>query len=249
MEQPLTRLSAKFLGSLQSNLLDEALARLTTDQQRELMRSWEIWARDAQWELEGDWRIWLLLGGRGAGKTRAGAEWVAKAIREQRAKRVALIAASHADARMVMIEGPAGLLSCSEGAEYEPSLRRVRWPGIGAEANVMSADEPDSIRGYQFEIAWGDEFCKWPEPQAALDMVRMGLRLGNHPRMMITTTPRPIPALLELATSPDCETTKSTTYDNKANLPKVFIDAMKKTYGRTRLGRQELDGEIIEDVE
>jgi phage terminase large subunit-like protein len=148
-----------------------------------------------------------------------------------------------------MIEGPAGLLSVSEGAEYEPSLRRVRWPGIGAEANVMSADEPDSIRGYQFEIAWGDEFCKWPEPQAALDMVRMGLRLGEHPRMMITTTPRSIPALLELATSPDCETTKSTTYDNKANLPKVFIDAMKKTYGRTRLGRQELDGEIIEDVE
>jgi phage terminase large subunit-like protein len=174
---------------------------------------------------------------------------VAKAIREQRAKRVALIAASHADARMVMIEGPAGLLSCSEGAEYEPSLRRVRWPGIGAEAAVMSADEPDSIRGYQFELCWGDEFCKWPEPQAALDMLRMSLRLGDNPRMMITTTPRPIAALLDLATSPDCVTTKSTTYDNAANLPECFIDTMKKSYGKTRLGRQELDGEIIEDVE
>ena len=156
MEQPLTRLSAKFLGSLQSNLFDEALARLTTDQQRELMGSWEIWARDAQWEPEGDWNIWLFLGGRGAGKTRAGAEWVAEQIRARRATRAALIAATHSDARAVMIEGPAGLLSCSEGAEYEPSLRRIRWPASGAEAAVMSADEPDSFRGYQFEIAWGD---------------------------------------------------------------------------------------------
>ncbi len=208
-----------------------------------------LWARESQKPPSGDWNIWLFLGGRGAGKTRAGAEWVAEQIRARRARRVALIAATHADARNVMIEGPAGLLSVSEGAEYEPSLRRVRWPGLGAEASVMSADEPDSIRGYQFEIAWGDEFCKWPEPQAALDMVRMGLRLGDHPRMMITTTPRPIPALLALKDSDGCVLSSATTYDNKANLPKVFLDAMKQTYGRTRLGRQELDGEIIEDVE
>lgn len=208
-----------------------------------------LWARESQKPPSGDWNIWLFLGGRGAGKTRAGAEWVAEQIRGRRIKRVALIAATHSDARNVMIEGPAGLLSVSEGAEYEPSLRRVRWPGIGAEASVMSADEPDSIRGYQFEIAWGDEFCKWPEPQAALDMLRMGLRLGDHPRMMITTTPRPIPALFALKDSEGCVLSTATTYDNKANLPKVFLDAMKKTYGRTRLGRQELDGEIIEDVE
>jgi len=214
-----------------------------------MLNDWTLWARQAQKQPPGDWRIWLFLGGRGAGKTRAGAEWVAEEIRAQRVKRVALIAATHSDARQVMIEGPAGLLSCSEGAEYEPSLRRVRWPASGAEAYVMSADEPDSIRGYQFDLAWGDEFCKWPEPQTALDMARMGLRLGDNPRMMITTTPRPIPALLELYTSPDCRTTKSTTYDNKVNLAKAFIDSMKKTYGKTRLGRQELDGEIIEDVE
>jgi phage terminase large subunit-like protein len=230
-------------------LLDAALARLRNDQQRDLMRAWELWARDEQYEPEGDWNIWLFLGGRGAGKTRAGAEWVAGEIRARRAKRVALIAATHSDARNVMIEGPAGLLSVSEGAEYEPSLRRVRWPGIGAEATVMSADEPDSIRGYQFEIAWGDEFCKWPEPQGALDMVRMGLRLGEYPRMMITTTPRPIPSLLALKDADGCVLSKSTTYDNAAHLPKPFIHAMKKTYGKTRLGRQELDGEIIEDVE
>jgi phage terminase large subunit-like protein len=214
-----------------------------------MLADWRLWSRPSQKPPPGDWRIWLFLGGRGAGKTRAGAEWVAQHIREDNARRVALIAATHADARAVMIEGPSGLLACSEGAEYEPSLRRVRWPASGAEAYVMSADDPDSIRGYQFELAWGDEFCKWPEPQATLDMVRMGLRLGDNPRMTITTTPRPIPALLALRDDPDCAVTKSSTYDNATNLAKAFIATMKKSYGKTRLGRQELDGEIIEDVE
>ncbi|MBV8799279.1 MAG: DNA-packaging protein [Alphaproteobacteria bacterium] len=221
---------------------------LSDDDVEYMLADWVLWGRKSQKPPPGDWNVWLFLGGRGAGKTRAGAEWVAQQMRQGR-KRVALIAATHADARAVMIEGPSGLLSCSEGAEYEPSLRRVRWPASGAEAAVMSADEPDSIRGYQFELCWGDEFCKWPEPQAALDMVRMGLRLGENPRMMITTTPRPIPALLELFTSSGCTATKSTTYDNAANLAKSFIASMKKSYGKTRLGRQELDGEIIEDVE
>jgi len=237
------------LASLQLNERDELFRGLTEAQAKELHGTWSFWARDEQYEPEGDWRIWLFLGGRGAGKTRAGAEWVAEHVRSGRAKRVALIAATHGDARMVMIEGPAGLLSVSPGAEYEPSLRRVRWPANGAEACVMSADEPDSLRGYQFDLAWGDEFCKWPEAQNALDMLRMGLRLGEDPRLMLTTTPRPIPALLDLAKSSDCIVTKSTTYENKANLPKAFIATMKKTYGKTRLGRQELDGEIIEDVE
>lgn len=231
------------------NSRKQLLNALTDEESAHLAEAWNYCARIDQLEPEGDWRVWLFLGGRGAGKTRAGAEWVADHIRTQRVKRVALIAATHSDARQVMIEGPSGLLSVSEGAEYEPSLRRVRWPASGAEAYVMSADEPDSIRGYQFELAWGDEFCKWPEPQAALDMVRMGLRLGDNPRIMITTTPRPIPALLVLKGDPECAFTKSTTYDNAANLAKSFIASMKKSYGKTRLGRQELDGEIIEDVE
>ena len=230
---------------LKNRVIDE----LSDAEAAHVSTAWKYTARTHQLEPEGDWRIWLFLGGRGAGKTRAGAEWVAEHIRSGRAKRVALVGATHADARMVMIEGPAGLLSVSPGAEYEPSLRRVRWPANGAEAAVLSADEPDALRGYQFDFAWGDEFCKWPEAQNALDMLRMGLRLGDDPRLMLTTTPRPIPALLDLATSSDCTVTKSTTYDNKANLPKAFIAAMKKTYGKTRLGRQELDGEIIEDVE
>src|SRR6185437_4650762 len=237
------------IASLPSSSRERLLNALSDDESKHLLAAWKYRARNNQLEPDGDWRTWLFLGGRGAGKTRAGAEWIAQHIRNESVKRVALIAATHADARMVMVEGPSGLLGASEGAEYEPSLRRVHWPATGAEAYVLSADDPDSIRGYQFELAWGDEFAKWPEPQAALDMVRMGLRLGENPRMMITTTPRPIPALLELATSPDCIVTKSTTYDNAANLAKPYIDAMKKTYGKTRLGRQELEGEIIEDVE
>lgn len=243
-----TSYSESSLSELLSNE-PERIKLLADDDVEYMLADWSLWAREEQKPPTSDWSTWLFLGGRGAGKTRAGAEWVAEQIRTRRATRVALIGATHSDARNVMIEGPAGLLSVSEGAEYEPSLRRVRWPFIGAEANVMSADEPDSIRGYQFELAWGDEFCKWPEPQAALDMVRMGLRLGDNPRMMITTTPRPIPALLALKDSEGCVVTKSTTYDNKANLAKTFIAAMKKTYAKTRLGRQELDGEIIADVE
>ena len=195
----------------------------------------------------GDWDIWLYLGGRGAGKTRAGAEWVAEHVREAKAKRIGLIAATHSEARAVMVEGESGLLSVSEGAEYQPSLRRVRWSG--AEAHVLSADEPDSIRGFQFDLAWADEFCKWADPQSGLDMIRMALRLGDRPRMMITTTPRPIRPLLDLTKAAGVAITHSKTTDNRANLPEPFLDGVLATYSGTRLGRQELDGEIIEDLE
>jgi len=146
-----------------------------------LLEDWRFWARPEQLAPDGDWKIWLLLGGRGSGKTRAGAEWIAEAIATERMKRVALIGATHHDARSIMVEGPAGLLACSQGALYEPSNRRVLWPS-GAMANVLSADESDSIRGHQFDGAWADEFCKWPDPQAALDMLLMALRLGDDPR-------------------------------------------------------------------
>lgn len=227
--------------------LETSLKGLTDREGASLLEDWTFWARPAQVPPEGDWRIWLYLGGRGAGKTRAGAEWVAKRVRTGHAKRVALIAATHSDARMVMIEGESGLLKVSDGAQYEPSNRRILWPGKGAEAVVLSADDPDSIRGYQFDTAWADEFCKWPEPQAALDMILMGLRLGGHPRMAITTTPRAIPALKALTAMKDCLTTHSATGDNAAHLADSFIASMESLYGKSRLGRQELEGEMIED--
>jgi phage terminase large subunit-like protein len=155
MEASETSYSASSLCKLLSNEPGQ-INRLTDDDVEYLLADWSLWARASQKPPPGDWGIWLFLGGRGAGKTRAGAEWVAEQIRAGHARRVALIAATHSDARSVMVEGPAGLLSVSEGAEYEPSLRRVRWPAHGAEAAVMSADDPDSFRGYQFEIGWGD---------------------------------------------------------------------------------------------
>ncbi len=205
-----------------------------------------MWARREQLPPKGKWRIWLFMGGRGSGKTRAGAEWIAQGIREGRLMRPALIAATHDEARAVMIEGPSGLLAASKAAMYEPSNRRIIWP-CGAVARVLSADDPDSIRGFQFDAAWCDEFCKWQDPQAALDMALMALRLGKDPRMMITTTPRNIAALKKVMAMKDVAITRSSTADNADNLADDFVEAMQARYGGTRLGRQELDGELIED--
>ncbi len=222
--------------------------QLTNKEYSLLNGDWAFSAREEQLPPDGDWFIWLFLGGRGAGKTRAGAEWVAERVRAGHARRVALIAATHSDARRVMIEGDSGLLRFAGGAEYFPSNRLIHWPASGAKAFVLSAEEPDSIRGYQFDTAWADEFCKWPDAQAALDMVLMGLRVGES-KMMISTTPRPIPSLKALIARDDCRTTRSATRDNAINLSRGYMKSMEAAYRGTRLGRQELDGEIIEDVE
>ncbi len=224
------------------------LASLNDEDALALARDWDFWARDAQLPPDGPWRIWLFLGGRGAGKTRAGAEWIAGQVREGRMARIGLIGATHADARAVMVEGESGLLKVVDGLNFEPSNSRVLWPD-GAVATLLSAEEPDSFRGHQFDGIWGDEFCKWREPQAALDMALMALRLGQVPRMLLTTTPRAIPALTALMESPGMAMTRSGTADNAANLADGFHDLMLARYGGTALGRQELDGELIADSE
>ncbi len=213
-----------------------------------LDREWRNWARPEQLPPDGDWRIWLFLGGRGAGKTRAGAEWIADGISRGAIRRIALIGATFRDVRAVMIEGESGLLKVCDGAMFEPSNQRVLWAG-GEVATVLSAEEPDSIRGHQFDAAWGDEFCKWQDPQTVLDMVRMALRIGEAPQMLLTTTPRNIPALKALFDLPGVEMTHSTTRANAANLAPGFVEDLEARYGGTRLGRQELDAEIIADVE
>jgi phage terminase large subunit-like protein len=229
--------------------LRNGAGKLTKDEVDYLLGDFRWWASSGQTPPEGDWTTWLYLGGRGAGKTRAGAEWVAEHVRSGLARRIGIVAATHSEARGVMIEGESGLLRVSEGADYEPSNRRVCWRASGVQADVLSADEPDSFRGFQFDLAWADEFCKWPDPQGGLDMIRMCLRLGERPRLMITTTPRPIRPLLDLVKAPGVVRTHSRTKDNRANLPASFLDGMLATYSGTRLGRQELDGEIIEDME
>ncbi len=222
-----------------------------------MLRDWRNWGRlNQQIPPDGtDWRSWMVLGGRGAGKTRAGAEWV-KAIAlglweplVQRAERIAIVAPTFAEARLVMIEGKSGLLAIHREDErpiYEPSKRMITWPN-GCVAHVYSAEEPDGLRGPQFDAAWCDELAKWKHASAVWDMLQFALRLGDNPRAVITTTPRPIPLLKRLLADSGTVTSHSTTFDNRKNLAPPFLAEVLRRYGGTRLGRQELDGQLIED--
>ena len=238
------RWSADWINALPPSQRRALLENLTDEDAADL-DDWRFWAHAAQVPPDGAWRIWLFLGGRGAGKTRAGAEWIAEEVAHGRMQRVGLIGATMRDARAVMVEGESGLLACVDGAVFEPSNNRVLWPG-GAVATLLSVEEPDSLRGHQFDGVWGDEFCKWREPQEALDMALMAMRLGDSPRMLLTTTPRNILALKDLLTAPDVAVTRGKTSDN-SELPPDFIAAMQARYGATALGRQELEGELIAD--
>jgi phage terminase large subunit-like protein len=210
-----------------------------------LLRSWDFWARPEQRPPPGDWRTWLFLGGRGSGKTRAGAEWIADGVRRRKMRRIGLVGATWHDVRSVMIEGESGLLAVTD-AEFESSNHRIKWAN-GALADVVSAEEPDAVRGHQFDCVWADEFCKWAYPQESLDMIVMALRLGKDPRMLVTTTPRNIKALKDLMALPDTVQTHSSTKENAANLASTFITGLELRYGGTRLGRQEMEAELIED--
>lgn len=196
-----------------------------------------------------------MLGGRGAGKTRLGAEWVralahgAQPYADRQHGRIALVGESEHDVRAVMIEGASGLLRVSPRAErpaWISSRRRLQWRN-GAIAEIFSAEDPDSLRGPQFDAAWCDELGKWRHAEAAFDMLQFGLRLGARPRQLITTTPRPLPLLKRLAADPRTAVTRAATQANAAHLSPVFLDEVIARYAGTRLGRQEIDGEIIED--
>lgn len=244
-QMPARPWSADWINALPPSERRALLASLDEAEAAQLL-GWRYQARDAQLAPEGNWRIWLYLGGRGAGKTRSGAEWIAEEVACGRMARVGLIGATMRDCRAVMVEGESGLLNVVAGLDFQPSNNLVRWPS-GAVATLLSAEEPDSFRGHQFDGLWGDEFAKWREPQAALDMALMALRLGSNPRMLLTTTPRNIPALAALLENPDVAVTRSRTADNQANLADGFYDFMQARYGASTLGRQELDGELIAD--
>lgn len=218
-----------------------------------LLITWALVARPEQLSPPGDaWNTWLILAGRGFGKTRAGAEWVKDQIENHGARRVALVARTSADARDVMVEGESGILSLyahlpeHERPRYEPSKRRITWPN-GAIATTYSAEKIDQLRGPQHDAAWCDELAAWNDPQAVWDQVQFGLRLGERPRCVVTTTPRPIPLIKALVKDPTVAVTKGTTYDNAANLAAPFLSAIRRAYEGTRLGRQELGAEILED--
>ena len=212
---------------------------------------WELHARVHQSPQFDDWLIWLLLGGRGSGKTRTGAEWVREQVAYHGKSHIALVAPTFNDAREVMLEGESGLLHIgypSERPTFASSRRRLEWPN-GAVGHIFTAEEPDGLRGPQFDAAWADEFCSWAYPEDTLSNLRLALRLGETPQLVITTTPRPIPALKKLMTAKGVLISRGRTADNADNLAPTFLAAMQDAYGGTRLGRQELGGEFIEDLD
>ena len=220
-----------------------------------LLGDWAVWARREQMPPRGDWTTWLILGGRGAGKTRAGAEWVRGMVAGrapfagQPAGRIALVGETFADAREVMVEGVSGILAISPRRErpvWQPSRRRLEWAN-GAVAQLFSAADPESLRGPQFDAAWADELAKWPQAEATWDMLQFGLRLGDRPRQVVTTTPRSVPLLKQLMGDKRTKMTRMSTADNRGNLAPGFLKAVVDRYKGTRLGRQELDGELVED--
>lgn len=228
------------------------LATLTEAEVEALSHYWEVFRLPHQVPPDGAWTTWLLLGGRGAGKTRAGAQWV-KALAGGPAGRrnspIALIGETEHDAREVMVEGISGILAVharSERPSWFPSRRRLVWPN-GAVAQVFSAEDPESLRGPQFAAAWCDELAKWRHAEATFDMLQFGLRLGERPRQVITTTPRPIALVKRLIADPRTAVTRARSVDNAQNLAPAFFDAVIARYAGTRLGRQEIDGEIIEE--
>ncbi len=213
------------------------------------MFNWRKIARDKQLPPEGEWRIWVVMAGRGFGKTRTGAEWVREMVETGRAKRIALVGPTAADVRDVMVEGESGILAISPPwfmPRYEPSKRRLTWPN-GAVATTFSADKPDRLRGPQHDAAWCDELAAWRYPEA-FDMLLLGLRLGSDPRVVVTTTPKPLPHIKELIQDPRAVVVRGSTYENLDNLAPAFAERIIKRYEGTRLGRQELHAEILDDV-
>lgn len=247
----LLRLSNQDRGSLLGEMDDFAC--------RDLLFDWCFWARENQLPPSDEsWSCWLVLAGRGFGKTRMGAEWVRSIVSGESPlkasssapQRIALVAETAADGREVMIEGESGLLAIfppEERPAYEPSRRRLVWPN-GVVAHLYSASEPDQLRGPQHSFAWVDELAKWPNAEEVWANLLMGLRLGCNPRTIVTTTPRPVPLLRTLLKDKTTLVTRGSTFDNAAHLPARFMTQISRLYGGTRLGRQELEGELIDDV-
>lgn len=229
----------------------QIIQSLTADEQRQLVFLWRFWARESQLPPHGEeWRTWMVQAGRGFGKTRVGAEWV-RSIAERTAKpvRIALVAPTAADARDTMVEGESGLLAISPPwfrPTYEPSKRRVTWPN-GTRATLFSADEPERLRGPQHHFAWCDEVGSWFYPEA-WDQLQFGLRLGDRPRAVVTTTPRPTQLIRRILSAHDTVITRGSTFDNAANLAPSFVSEIRKIYEGTRLGRQELYAELLDDT-
>jgi phage terminase large subunit-like protein len=251
------RSAAAWIVSEGPDAQEDFLAALTEGELFALPWIFEFWAMPHQLPPEGDWRSWVILGGRGAGKTRAGAEWVraqvegARPLDPGRCARMALVGETVDQVREVMIFGESGIMACSppdRRPEWQATRKRLLWPN-GAVAQVFSAHEPESLRGPQFDGAWVDELAKWKRARDTWDMLQFGLRLGEAPQVCVTTTPRNVGVLKELLARDSTVVTSAPTEANAANLAQGFLEEVRARYAGTRLGRQELDGVLVDEAE
>ncbi|WP_454597896.1 DNA-packaging protein [Qipengyuania sp. SM2507] len=246
---------AEALLALEPGQRRKELRQMSHGERAALGRHWQLWAHPGQLPPPDAWHLWLIMAGRGFGKTRAGAEWVRAIAEADPTARIALVAASLGEARRVMVEGESGLLAIASPRarpRFEPSRRQLVWPD-GARATFYSAAEPESLRGPQHSHAWCDEIAKWDQSggraEAAWNNLLLGLRLGRDPRVAATTTPRAVPLLRRLIAQDAIALTGGPTAANADNLPPGFLDAVQRDFAGTTLGRQELLGELLEDVE
>lgn len=252
MNVPDEKSIAERLADLEPAALRTLIDGFTEQQQREMLYDWSVWRRAKQATPGGNWRVWLILAGRGFGKTRTGAEFIREQVVAGTARHIALVGATAGDARDTMIEGESGLLKVfppDQRPRYEPSKRRITFFN-GATASTYSADEPDRLRGPNHELAWADELAAWRYSDA-WDQLMLGLRIGDNPRVVVTTTPRPVDVVRRLIATQDGTVviTRGSTYENTANLAPAFIEEMKRRYDGTTLGRQELHAEVLDDLE
>lgn len=246
LEPPENSSLAVWLASLNESERNSILSELTDIEARELLYSWATWARPSQIAPPGKWLTWLILAGRGFGKTRTGAEWVRANVNKY--ERFILVARTAGDVRDVMVEGESGLLSVfppDQRPRYEPSKRKITFTN-GAVATTFGADEPDLLRGPQCEAAWADELATWRYPEA-WDNLQLGLRLGNDPRQVVTTTPKPVRLVRDLVKNPSTVITRGSTYENLANLAPTFAQFITSKYEGTTIGRQELYAELLDE--
>lgn len=248
---------ANWIGSADVAVQDRFLSELDEGELMALPFLFEFWAMPHQLPPKGDWRSWVIMGGRGAGKTRAGAEWVraqvegARPLDAGRCRRVALVGETIEQVREVMIFGDSGILACSPAdrrPDWEATRKRLVWPN-GAVATVHTAHDPEGLRGPQFDAAWVDELAKWKKAEETWDQLQFALRLGDDPRVCVTTTPRNVGVLKKLLASSSTVTTHAPTEANAANLAGSFLEEVRARYRGTRLGRQELDGVLLADAE
>jgi phage terminase large subunit-like protein len=258
MAQHQAKITAELLRNLPDDEVASILKQLGPKKAAELQHDWSFWARPEQLEPDGNWNTWVALAGRGWGKTRAGSEWVRHRIRSGD-KIVHCVAPTKGDVRRVMVEGDSGLLNvCWEGDEtyrgkhigypvWSPTNNSLTWEN-GAKAVFFSAEDPERLRGPQAYSAWCDELCAWRNAQDTWDMMMFGLRLGRHPKVFVTTTPKTTKLIRNILGDEKTVVSKGSTYDNAANLADTFLDAVRKTYEGTRLGRQELYAEILDEA-